>query len=153
MDDTATTMDEILLKQVRRRRVELTESIEALESALVTVIDDLRWVSRVYVALVELSADLTLHVRITEGENGLHEELQNTAPRLAGQVTRLTEDHTRIRGQLDELLLAIDGPFPTLDQAGIRERAGALIAALAQHRRRGADLVYEAFQVDLGGET
>jgi hypothetical protein len=153
MDETASTMDQALLKQLRRRRVELHESINALESALEATSDDVRWVVRVHVALVELSADLTLHVRITEGDGGLHEELRQAAPRLSGAVNRLVEDHVRIRGILDELLLAADGPFPTIDAAAVRERAAAIIAALAQHRQRGADLIYEAFQVDIGGET
>jgi hypothetical protein len=105
------------------------------------------------VALVELSADLTLHVRASERDQGLHEEIKHAAPRLIGPVDRLAEDHRRIRGLLDELLLAADSPFAVPDVEDMRTRAAALIEALARHRQRGADLVYEAFQVDLGGET
>jgi hypothetical protein len=151
MDHAVSTLDDALLRQLRRRRAELTESMSALESALASTTDDVRWVVRVHVALVELSADLTLHVRVTEGEGGLHEELRTTAPRLGGGVDRLADDHVRIRGLLDDLLRVADCPFPAVDVAAIRERAAALVAALAQHRRRGADLVYEAFHVDLGG--
>ena len=33
----------------------------------------------------------------------------------------------------------------------LRVELTALLAALARHRQRGADLVYEAYAVDLGG--
>ena len=33
----------------------------------------------------------------------------------------------------------------------LRTELTALLAALAKHRQRGADLVYEAFDVDIGG--
>lgn len=33
----------------------------------------------------------------------------------------------------------------------VRTEATALLGILARHRQRGADLVYEAFAVDLGG--
>jgi hypothetical protein len=35
----------------------------------------------------------------------------------------------------------------------VRQRADELLAALSRHRQRGADLVYEAYATDLGGET
>ncbi len=33
----------------------------------------------------------------------------------------------------------------------LRVELTALLAALARHRQRGADLIYEAYAVDLGG--
>jgi len=33
----------------------------------------------------------------------------------------------------------------------VRVELTALLAALARHRQRGADLIYEAFAVDIGG--
>jgi hypothetical protein len=36
---------------------------------------------------------------------------------------------------------------------GVRAAATSLLARLARHRQRGADLVFEAYQVDVGGET
>ena len=38
-----------------------------------------------------------------------------------------------------------------LTHSGERVELTALLAALARHRQRGADLVYEAYAVDLGG--
>lgn len=35
----------------------------------------------------------------------------------------------------------------------LRHRAGHLLRKLARHRRRGSDLLWEAYQTDLGGET
>jgi hypothetical protein len=36
---------------------------------------------------------------------------------------------------------------------GIRESATALLGMLSRHRQRGADLVFDAYQTDIGGET
>jgi hypothetical protein len=35
----------------------------------------------------------------------------------------------------------------------VRELGTQLLATLSRHRQRGADLVYEAYQVDIGGDT
>jgi hypothetical protein len=35
----------------------------------------------------------------------------------------------------------------------IRDLGTTLLGHLARHRQRGADLVYEAYQADIGGET
>ena len=151
----ATASDRVLLDEIRRRRSELRESMTALESALAAAVGDDhgRWAVRVHVALVELSADLRLHVHATEGPRGLHQELVDTEPRTAGAVERLARDHVRMRAALDALLLLLDGPYPVSDAEAIRSQAVALLGDLARHRQRGADVVYEALHVDVGGET
>jgi hypothetical protein len=35
----------------------------------------------------------------------------------------------------------------------VRDLGMALLASLVRHRQRGSDLVYEAYAVDIGGET
>ena len=151
----AVTMDAVLLDELRRRRAELRESMMALEMALAAPAgsDHSRWAVRVHVALVELSADLRLHVDLTEGEGGLYTELREAAPRLSGAVERLCKEHVRLRQGLDDLLLLLDGPYPASDAEAIRYGGTMVLAEFARHRQRGADLVYEAFEVDVGGET
>jgi hypothetical protein len=37
--------------------------------------------------------------------------------------------------------------------AKLRALGTELVATLARHRQRGADLVYEAYEFDIGGDT
>ena len=155
MTHTTVTLDAVLLDELRRRRSELRDSMSALESALASPagIDHERWAVRVHVALVELSADLRLHVKLTEGPAGLYHDLREAAPRLTGAVDRLCDEHVRLRADLDDLLMMLDGLYPVSDVEAIRHGGTMLLVGFARHRQRGADLVYEAFEVDVGGET
>jgi len=140
---------------LRRRRAELRESMSALELALASPApeDQARWVERVHVALVELSADFRQHITITEGSDGLYHELLQTVPRLSGALARLTRDHAVITRQLDDLLGYATTPATNQVVDDVRDLGTALLGALVRHRQRGADLVYEAFHLDIGGET
>jgi hypothetical protein len=155
MTQPALGLDHALLEEIRRRRAELRDSMGALEMALAGPVgsDHARWSGRVHVALVELSADLRLHVDLTEGPGGLYNELREASPRLSAAVDALCGEHTQLRRDLDDLLLLLDGPYPSSDAAAIRHGGTTVLGAFARHRQRGADLVYEAFAVDVGGET
>jgi hypothetical protein len=143
------------LDALRRRRAELRESIGALEQALAAPASGRAgaWAERVHVALVELSADLTEHITVTEGPDGLHRDIVATAPRLSNAVERLTGEHTAISGLVADLLTRMSDQPTGDDVDAIRDLSTALLGHLARHRQRGADLVYEAYQADIGGET
>ena len=105
------------------------------------------------VALVELEADFRAHVELTEGPNGLYQALRATAPHLAGTAARLTDEHTRIKHSMASLLTSRAGTLDIDDVDAIRESATTFLGTLSRHRQRGADLVYDAYQTDIGGET
>jgi hypothetical protein len=111
------------------------------------------WAERVDVALVELSADFGEHVAVTEGSDGLHDAVVDAAPRLSNSVRRLAGEHTTIRGLIADLLERVRPPAAAGDVEAIRDLGTALLGRLARHRQIGADLIYQAYQVDLGGET
>lgn len=141
------------VEEVRSKRAELRESLGALELALAVAAreDHRQWIARVHVALVELSADFREHLDLTEGPDGLHHQLLRTAPRLFSGVQQLTEEHVVIKQLLDDLLALADAPAPDVDE--LREQATQLLGLAVRHRQRGSDLVYEAFEIDIGGET
>jgi hypothetical protein len=155
MEQISSTLGPALLKQLLVQRAELRESISALEYALAAPSTRSRqhWAERVHVALVELSADLRAHVDITEGPSGLYRELLRAAPRLSGPVARLTREHVLITAQVNDLLTRLDGPEADHDVDPVRAMGTALLGTLIRHRQRGSDLVYEAYQVDVGGEN
>lgn len=148
--------------ELRRRRAELLESINALEQALAAPVPGgaIRWVQGVSEALLELSGDFHDHVELTEGTDGLYARVLSSSPRLAHQVARLTHDHATLIGLISELLTVVGGAAGTFARGDsmiaaldeVRVRGTTLIAGLVRHRQRGSDLMYEGYSVDIGGQ-
>lgn len=140
------------LKRVRAHRSELRDSVGAVDDALAAPVARRdQWLERVHAALAELSHDFREHIALTEGEGGLYDDVRRTAPRLTGQVRRLTDEHGRYAAHLDSLLGRLDGDGPVGDLPTFREEVTALMGQLVRHRQRGADVVFEAYEVDIGG--
>jgi hypothetical protein len=143
------------LDAVRARRAELHESMAALEQALAGAgpgrVEP--WAERVHVALVELSADLRAHVHVSEAPGGLYEEVVAAAPRLAGRVRRLATEHAEMLRLVEDLIARAGSPMDDDGVAVIRTRATTLLGRLVRHRQASADLLYDAYQTDVGGET
>ena len=142
------------LESLRQRRAELRESMSALEQALAAPAADRKsvWAERVHVALVELSADFREHIDITEGPDGLYHGVLATAPHMSSSVAGLIREHIQIKARADQLLAMLSAPPAAADVDTARDLGTTLIAKLSRHRQRGADLVYEAYQTDIGGE-
>jgi hypothetical protein len=155
MEPTPTTPDQDFLEELRRRRAELRESMSALEHALAAppLTGHTHWAERVHVAVVELSADFREHIDITEGPDGLYSALRGNAPRLSGAVARLTREHALISELVDDLLGCFRTPDLDANMVKIRDLGTTLLGTLVRHRQRGSDLLYEAYAVDIGGET
>jgi hypothetical protein len=153
-DDLSPSGEETL-GTVIRRRAELRHTIVDVEQALARPAPGRlqEWAAEVREGLAHLSADLEAHVDVTQAEAGLHEDILAAAPRLANSVERLRREHQEIRDSLvaarDLLEAPEEGDWPTQ----VRERVTSLLTRLIRHRQRGADLIYEAYQVDVGGET
>ena len=155
MEPNSSTPEQPVLAELRRRRAELLEAMSGLEQALAAPAPGRqeRWAEGVHVALAELSADFDVHIDITEGRDGLYHELLTTAPRLSGAVARLTREHALIRDLLDNLQTRVGEPGINPDVDEVRDRGTVLLGRLVRHRQRGSDLIYEAYTVEIGGET
>lgn len=139
------------LDALRQRRAELYESMGALRQALAAPTSGrlAAWREWVEVALVELSADVRAHLAITEGPDGLHHDVVEMAPRLSYAVGRLSTEHAGLVDLLDRMRARV--PAGPVDE--IRALGTDLLDRLARHRRRDAELVFEAYETDIGGET
>lgn len=154
MQPSLPTPGQVLLDAVRRRRASLRESMIALEQAFAAPAPGRHgaWLQRVRAALGELVADFREHIDVTEGPSGLYADLCTTEPRLSHAVARLTREHGQIRELIDDVLARATGPDAN-DVDAVRDLGTALLGSLIRHRQHGSDLIYEAYAVDVGGET
>ena len=143
------------MESLRAQRAGLRDSMSRLELALAAPAtrDEARWLAAVHEALGGLAADFRVHIDFTEGPDGLYREVLDNAPRLAEAVTRLADEHVEIEEQLVDLLSSVGATEVGVDVDAVRARSTSLLGRLVRHRQRGADLVYEAYEVDLGGEV
>lgn len=145
------TVDATSLAIARRHRVTLLENIQAFEQALAAPAGDPAWRPRVSTRLHALRGAFAEHIVVTEGPDGLYAELLDHAPRLARAVRTLVREHAAVAAALGVLQRRVDAPEATVDD--LRAWASDLLRELSRHRQRGADLVYEAIETDIGGET
>lgn len=146
-----------LLLDVGRRRTELRAAMDALESALAAPVGPgasaAAWAARLQDALHRLYDDVGGHISITEGPDGLYAELAKHSPRLTHAVVGLTEEHADVLRRIEELLTLADVGDGATAASQARKAGTELLGVLMRHRQRGADLVFEAFGLDIGGET
>ena len=135
----------------RQHRPTLLDDVHALARALAAPAGEPRWRERLVTHLGPVRQGFAEHVRLTEGPTGLYAELLHHAPRLDRGVRLLTREHAAI----DAAIVAVQhvAELPGVPDEELCGRAGQLLRALHRHRQRGADLLWEAYQADLGGET
>ncbi|MBF9129304.1 hypothetical protein I0C86_10015 [Plantactinospora sp. S1510] len=139
------------LRAARRRRAALLGEIHLLEQALAAPARDPWWRNRVGDRLGGLRGAFTEHMVVTEGPEGLYAELLDHAPRLTRGVHALIREHAAVEATMAALQRRVD--LPEIAVSELRDWTTDLLRELSRHRQRGADLVYEAYQTDIGGET
>lgn len=142
------------LGKVRERREALLGAAASVEAALAAPASDPRWRDRLGERLATLHTTLDEHVTAAEADDGILAQVRDEAPRLSNQVDRLAAEHGTITDATERLIDRLEGA-PTDQVAGeaesVREQAVELLAAIVRHRQLGADLLYEAYNVDVGG--
>ena len=145
-----------ILDEVKRRRRTLHDSIVHLEESISSPAAGriAGWTAGVLKEMGEVREAFDQHIMVTEKPDGLYEEILQRAPRLEGNVRRLKDEHPDISRSIDEMLgrlehTEIGGVSWPLDDA--RDDLQRFIGRIVRHRQRGADLVWEAYNVDIGG--
>ena len=147
------------LEAARGQRLSLRRAIAELEDALAAT-DDPDGLggqdslgARLAPALEHLREVFAVHVEVTEAPGGLYQEILENAPRLANRVTRFRREHAEITEGIRRGLAECATATTPEATAALRDRSVRLFADLVRHRKRGLDLVYEAYHVDIGGES
>jgi hypothetical protein len=143
------------LAETARRRADLHHALVAVEKAISSpaVGREADWSKDVLRQLQDLEHALGEHIEVTERPEGLYDEISQKAPRLAHQIEKLRLEHPEMREDARRLVARLETITPggdwSLSEA--RDDLQRLLGKLVRHRQLGADLVWEAYNLDIGG--
>lgn len=132
---------------VHRRRQPLQDAAHRLDEALCRPIDQEDWLTRVSDALDVVEHRLDDHIDSVVGDGGMYDEIRDIAPQLDNRLRSLQADHATIKGLIDQTRADIE---LGLDRDAVRSSAMMLLSRLARHCQKTADLIYEAYTIDIG---
>ena len=137
------------LDTARERRIDLRQAMARVETRVARPSAAASWRADVEAALIELGEALDAHISEVEDEGGLLASIVADTPRLAGQVGKMEEQHAELRVGFDRALAACSN-LDALEPAVVRRRVTSLLGRIAMHRQLGSELVFDAYNVDIG---
>lgn len=147
--------DVVRLGPVRKGRAGLRAATLRVEAELAGPLHgrEGEWAAGVASAVDALAEAFAAHVALTEDPDGLFEQIRADAPHLDPVLRRLQAEHQTIGEALDtqRRALADSGAAPGAAEE-VRDALTTVLGRLVRHRQQGADLVWRAYEVDLGGE-
>ena len=132
----------------RARRIELNVAIANVERVAARASSNPTWRSKLLDELDGLRIALDQHVVEVEGEDGILAEMMEVAPRLANKIDKVQAEHPVLSAQVAR---TIETAQTSEDTDEIRTTILETLGAVARHRQHGADLLYEGYNVDIGG--
>jgi hemerythrin HHE cation binding domain-containing protein len=144
------------LEAVAQRREELRDALGQAERSISRPAPGRldAWTGDVEKSLLRLQEAFEQHILVTEQPSGLYEDLLHRAPRLAGKVDRLRAEHgtiTERTGSTMERLRSGQAGSDAWPVETARDDVQRLLGSIVRHRQVGADLIYEAYFIDIGG--
>lgn len=132
-------------QRIVNRRQDLYDEMRRLESSVARPSGLADWRIEIEASLASLEESLASHVHQVESENGLFAEILEKSPHLAANIEALTEEHEELMTACHQALsMAADWSPPTL-----RRKVNVLLVRLAVHRQFGAELLFDAYNVDI----
>jgi hypothetical protein len=108
------------------------------------------WRKGLAIALDTLATVFEDHVVEAEAPRAFIDRAVEEEPRLANAAKRLRDDHVELAKVIYDLVRRVsDGRGDPSTPAELRGEVLVLLDRLARHRQGGADLLYEAYQVDI----
>lgn len=145
-----------ILEKATRIRADLHNALIEAEDALAAAAPGrfLEWSATVLKSLIHLHDAFSDHIANTERPDGLYQEVLDREPRLRDTIARIKAEHPAISGSIHierDRLRAVLEEGLQVPADDIRRDVAKILGRITQHRQHGADLVYEAYFVDLGG--
>jgi hypothetical protein len=143
------------LAETARRRADLRDALVEVEqaSSRPAVGREPEWTKGVLLCLEGLAHAIDEHIEITERSEGLYEEITTKAPHLSSKIDQLREEHPVLRERTNALVTKFQttpvGEAWPLREA--RDDLQRLLGQIVRHRQLGSDLVWEAYNLDIGG--
>jgi len=134
------------LERVEPQRGRLGAALRDYELAVMDT--DAGWEERLPGPLGALRTAFGEHVEFTEGPDGLFEEmLHDDTISVESEIDQLRRDHIVVIAAMDRVDEALASP-PS-DPEHLREVASGVSRLVGRHRRTGAQLLYDAYSVDI----
>lgn len=110
------------------------------------------WGGGVLSGLLDLTRAFKAHVHAVQGPDGLYEEVESSMPHAGNRVQYLRETNQSLADRLEllerEVRRIADGEGTAF--MAVRANALQLIGEVRHQQSREVDLVYQAFQQDIG---
>jgi hypothetical protein len=107
------------------------------------------WITAVSVAMDGLADAWEEHVAFTEGPDGLFEELLDESVEVAPEIDRLRRDHEVLLAHVTRARELLAQPTAGPEDTRVLPAHPGIAKLVDQHRRRGADLLYRVYSVDV----
>jgi hypothetical protein len=132
-------------ENVARRRKDLYAVMRRLEAAVARPSGLADWRIEIEAALAELERSLEGHTAELEGADGLFAEVLDRAPQLDPVIGGLRREH-RDLAELCHQALSMAADW---SPQRLRRKVNVLLVRLALHRQSGAELLFDAYNVDI----
>lgn len=134
----------------RKRSLDALHQVEHFAGAAATGREQ-AWTADIGDALAVLEAALSEQGRNSGASDSPLSDIEAQEPRLRNRVTQLRQRYADLERRIEELRGQLDTtPGGSADVTDTRHRLENLAAELRYLRAREADLVYEAYSVDIG---
>ncbi|HEY7660136.1 MAG TPA: hypothetical protein VIC58_06020 [Actinomycetota bacterium] len=143
------------LADAARRRADLHQALVGVERSISSPATgrEAEWAADVVEQLDGMGRAIREHIEVTERDGGLYDEISAKAPRLSTKIDRLRAEHPAMRDGAIQLVARLQtttvGDAWPLEEA--RDDLQRYLGRIVRHRQLGADLVWEAYNLDIGG--
>jgi hypothetical protein len=152
LDIEATASGRATLAASRSDRASSIDALRALEEIAYSAGPSRpeAWRDDVLGAIDELITNLQHQYQASQAENSLLSQVADDSPHLAGSVEALRSRETVVIEDLQDLRAELADYSRTPDIASMRSALAGITVEIREIRAWEADLVYEAYYVDLG---
>ena len=130
------------------RRVKLKDAVSNTERAAASPMSMPSWRDYVVRELEGLRIALDQHVEEVEGEDGLFAELSELSPRLIHKIHSVRDEHPAL---CEGVARAVELAKSDAPAEAVRQEVVEVLFQIVRHRQHGADLVFDGYNVDIGG--